>query len=100
MGRGDYHRAIDLSLQALESDSIHLGVNSKVYAVVLDNLAQSYAATLPTDDITRLKEKFESCKMLTVGQDKLCYAIKTRKYGSRRGVIYNHAKHLNNPIVS
>ena len=57
-----------------------LVLNIKIIATMFAIMAGGFMivgrAQKPTDDITRLKEKFESCKMLTVGQDELGYAIK------------------------
>ena len=39
---GDYDKAIELGLQALECDSIHFGVDNPVYAIMLTNLSFYY----------------------------------------------------------
>lgn len=39
---GDYKKAIELGLQALECDSIHFGVDNPVYAIMLTNLSFYY----------------------------------------------------------
>ncbi|MBQ7988250.1 MAG: hypothetical protein IJ253_07045 [Bacteroidaceae bacterium] len=51
-----------------------------IAALAMGCLLQTHSAILPTDDISRMKEKFESCKMLTVGKDELGYAIKVPEF--------------------
>ena len=55
---------------------ISMRENVAITALAMGCLLQTYAAILPTDDISRVKEKFENCKMLTVEQDELGYVIK------------------------
>lgn len=55
---------------------LNIRIMATMVALVAGGFLLVCRAQKPTDNIARLKEKFENCKMLTVGLDELGYTIK------------------------